>query len=390
MKIAYLDCVSGISGDMTLGALVDIGIPLDDLQQGIDSLGIAGCVLEAMEVKRHGFRATKVNVRHEPEHVHRHLHHIVEMIEGSSLSDSQKALAIRIFTRLGEAEARVHGTTIEKVHFHEVGAVDSIADIVGSAIGWDLLGVDRVVCSNVPTGSGVIQIAHGRVTVPAPATAELLRQVPLADSPVESELTTPTGAAIIACIVDQFDRLPPMTIERIAYGAGDRDFKEQPNLLRLIVGEQKERQSQDRILVLETNLDDVTGEVVAHCQQRLMSAGALDVFTTAIQMKKGRPAVKLTVLCEQNHREQLERIIFLETETLGIRRWHVERTTLKRRGAQVETDWGTVKGKQFEFEGRQFFTPEYDDCREIALKNGVPLRAVQEAAWKLGSDLTAD
>ena len=220
MRVAYLDCFSGISGDMTLGALVDAGVSLATIQQGIDSLGLHGCRLESSEVKKKGFRATHIRVLFEPEHKHRHLHHITEMIEGSHLSARQKDLAKRIFTQLGQAEAKVHGTTIEKVHFHEVGAVDSIADIVGSAIGWDLLGVDRICCSPIPTGTGMVKIAHGTVAVPAPATAELLRGIPLASCNVEAELTTPTGAAIAATLVDQFGELPRIRISTIGYGAG--------------------------------------------------------------------------------------------------------------------------------------------------------------------------
>ncbi len=237
MKLAYLDCASGISGDMTLGAIIDTGVPLEEIQSGIDSLGLPSCRLVKEEVSRCGFRATKIRVEHEPEHAHRHLHHITDMIDASRLSDAQKELAKRIFTHLGQAEAYVHGVSMRKVHFHEVGAVDSIADIVGVAIGWDLLGVDRIHCSPIPTGQGYIQIAHGRVSLPAPATAELLKGVPLAPSTVHRELTTPTGAAIVATLVDQFGSLPPMTVHSIGYGAGDSDFKEQPNILRLLVGD---------------------------------------------------------------------------------------------------------------------------------------------------------
>src|SRR5688572_24006489 len=222
MKIAYLDCLSGVSGDMTLGALVDAGVSLAAIQEGVASLGLPGVRITANEVKRHGFRATKVSVEHEPEHAHRHLHHITELIERGALSPSQKELAKRIFTRLGEAEAKVHGTTIEMVHFHEVGAIDSIADIVGCAIGWDLLAVDRIICSPIPTGRGRIRIAHGEVTVPAPATAELLKGAPIAFSNVDAELTTPTGAAIVRSVADEFGPLPSMTLESIGYGAGDR------------------------------------------------------------------------------------------------------------------------------------------------------------------------
>jgi uncharacterized protein (TIGR00299 family) protein len=235
MRIAYLDCASGISGDMTLGALLDAGVDLAAVQAGIDSLGLPSCRLVVQETKKCGFRATQLTVEHEPEHKHRHLHHIEAMIAGSVLTERQRELALRIFGKLAEAEAKVHGTTIQKVHFHEVGAVDSIADIVGSAIAWDLLGVERIVCSPVPTGTGFVQIAHGRCSIPAPATGELLRGVPLAAFDVEGELTTPTGAAIVAALVDQFGPLPAMTVERIGYGAGQKDFQH-PNLLRLLVG----------------------------------------------------------------------------------------------------------------------------------------------------------
>ena len=270
MKIAYLDCPSGISGDMMLGALVDAGVDLAALQAGIDSLDLPSCRLDVEEVKRCGFRGMKVSVKHEPEHAHRHLHHITDKIDASTvLTPPQKDLAKRIFTRLGEAEAKVHGTTLRKVHFHEVGAVDSIADIVGAAIGITLLGVDRIICSPVPTGTGYIEIAHGRVSVPAPATAELLKNIPLAPSTVPCELTTPTGAAIVATVADEFGPLPPMTMQTIGLGAGDRDMKEQANLLRLIVGDAATGCASDQIWVLETNLDDVSGEIIGHCTAKL-------------------------------------------------------------------------------------------------------------------------
>ena len=345
MKIAYLDCMSGISGDMTLGALVDAGVDLAQIQAGIDSLGLPSCKLLAEEVKRKGFRATKVSVEHEPEHAHRHLHHITDMIDGSILTDSQKDLAKRIFTSLGESEAHVHGTTIRKVHFHEVGAVDSIADIVGSAIGWDLLGVDRIECSPIPTGHGFIEIAHGRVSIPAPATAELLKGIPLAASNVDKELTTPTGAAIVSTIVDQFGNLPEMQIETIGYGSGDMDFQSQANVLRLLIGEADENIVSDQIWVLETNLDDTTGEVLGHCTEKLGKAGALDVYTTAIQMKKNRPGVTLHVLCYAADIAKLERIIFRETSTLGIRRWAASRHVMQRSATSVQTQWGEIQGK---------------------------------------------
>lgn len=381
MKIAYFDCLSGISGDMTLGALVDAGVDLNELQSGIDSLGLPSCQLRTEEVRKKGFRATNLTVAHEPEHAHRHLHHITEMIDGSTLTPRQRDLAKRIFTKLGEAEAKVHGSTIEKVHFHEVGAVDSIADIVGAAIGLDLLGVERIVCSPIPTGHGFVKIAHGRVSIPAPATAELLKGIPLAACDIEAELTTPTGAAIVATVADDFGPLPPMKIETIAYGAGDRDMEQQANVLRLMVGEATDHLASEQIWVLETNLDDVSGEVVGHCITQLFEAGALDVYTTAIQMKKGRPGVTLSVLSEASLCDKLEKIIFRETATLGVRRWIASRHKLARRPQTVVTEWGEVQGKVATLaDGTDSFSPEYEACRLVADQHDLPLRIVYDAA----------
>lgn len=381
MRIAYIDCASGISGDMTLGALVDAGVDLGQIQAGIDSLGLPSCRLVSAQVKKKGFRATHVTVECEPEKAHRHLHHITEKIDASTLSAPQKELAKRIFTRLGEAEAKVHGTTIRKVHFHEVGAVDSIADIVGSAIGLSLLGVDRIVCSPIPTGQGHITIEHGRVSIPAPATAELLTGLPLAHSTVSAELTTPTGAAIIATVVDEFGSLPAMRIQNIGYGAGTRELAEQPNLLRLMVGEADDRMVDDQIWVLETNLDDISGEMIGFCTTKLAEAGALDVYTTGIQMKKNRPGVLLTVLCSAADVEKLERIIFRETSTLGIRRWPASRHKLDRRSHTVETAWGPIEGKLALLgDGTESFSPEYESCKRVAAERDVPLKDVYAAS----------
>ena len=384
MRTLYFDCMSGISGDMTLGALIDAGADLAAIQSGIDSLGLPSCRIAVEEVKRKGFRAAKAKVLHEPEHAHRHLHHITDMIDGSKLSTRQMDLAKRIFTRLGEAEAKVHGVTIRKVHFHEVGAVDSIADIVGSAIGLDLLGADRIVCSPLPVGRGFVEIAHGRVSVPAPATAELLQGIPLAESPVEAELTTPTGAAIVATLAEEFGPLPALTIAKIGYGAGDHDFAQQANVLRLIVGESADAAASletDQVCVLETNLDDVSGELVGHCASQLSEAGALDVYTTAVQMKKGRPGVVLTVLCAAADAAKLEQIIFRETSTLGVRRWQASRRKLKRQPHSVLTLWGAVEGKlAFLADGAPRFAPEFESCRKLANERGAALQDVYEAA----------
>ncbi|TWT46935.1 nickel pincer cofactor biosynthesis protein LarC [Botrimarina hoheduenensis] len=389
MKIAYLDCASGISGDMTLGALVDAGVDLAAIQAGIDSLGLPSCRLVATQVKKKGFRATQVVVEHEPEHAHRHLHHITKMIDGSTLTPRQQELATAIFTRLGEAEALAHGTTIEKVHFHEVGAVDSIADIVGSAIGWDLLGVAEVYASPIPTGSGFVQIAHGRCAIPAPATAELLKGVPLAefpaDQPVKGELTTPTGAAIVKTLVKGFGALPAMTIERIGYGAGQKDF-DHPNLLRLIVGETTAASAASTgpsttIVLLETNLDDTPGEAVGDCVERLWEAGALDVALTPLQMKKHRPGVQLSVQATPADAERLAALIFRHTTALGMRRQTVARIVLPRRKETIATRWGDVAGIVATLpDGGERFTPEHDACRAVADAAGVTVREVYLAA----------
>jgi uncharacterized protein (TIGR00299 family) protein len=387
MRIAYLDCLSGISGDMMLGALIDAGVDIAQIQAGVDSLGLPSCRFVADTVSKCGFRATNVNVQYEPEHTHRHLHHITEMIDQSQLTTNQKDLAKRIFTKLGEAEAKVHGCSIEKVHFHEVGAVDSIADIVGTAIGWDLLGVDRIECSSIPTGTGTVKIAHGTVSIPAPATAELLTNIPLAQSEIAAELTTPTGAAIAATIVDKFGSLPAMQIKTVAFGAGDRDLESQPNVLRLLIGETEdtsnstEDQIHDEVWVLETNIDDMTGEAIGHCCGILQQAGVLDVYTTAIQMKKNRPGVTLTALCHSDSVAEAERIMFEQTTTLGIRKWTVQRHILQRQQHTVETTWGPLLGKLTTLpSGDQRFSPEYESACEISVREDISLQRVFAAA----------
>ncbi len=389
---------------MTLGALVDAGADLAAIQAGIDSLGLPSCRLVRTEVKKQGFRATQITVEFEPEHKHRHLHHISEMIDGSTLTARQKELATRIFRKLAEAEAKVHGSTIEKVHFHEVGAIDSIADIVGAAIGFDLLGIERIVCSPVPTGHGYVQIAHGRCSIPAPATGELLRNVPLAALDCEGELTTPTGAAIVAALADEFGVLPPMTVTCIGYGAGQKDFA-QANILRILVGEvasmtgsgsavARTRQPHtESIVVLETNLDNATGETLGHAMELLWHAGALDVSLTSILMKKGRPGVVLSVQARPADADKLEQVLFAETPTLGVRHSTIMRTVLARETREVSTHWGKVAGKvAYLPDGSVRFMPEYEACHNIAIVNRVALAAVIAAArsaWQ-GSQAGAD
>jgi uncharacterized protein (TIGR00299 family) protein len=380
VRVGYFDCFSGIAGDMTLAALVDAGVDRRPIVEAVKSLGLE-FELTFETVRRGGFRATHAKVQAPHEHAHRHWHHIEAMIDRSILSSRQKDLARRIFLKLGEAEARVHGIDLAKIHFHEVGAVDSIVDIVGAAVGLDLLGVDRFEASPLPPGRGWVKAAHGRMPLPAPGTAELLRGVPLAESLVEGELTTPTGAAILTTIVERFAPLPPLTIESIGLGAGTRELPEQANILRLFVGTLSLPAASDRVWVLETNLDDLPGEVVGYTMTKLMEGGALDAFVTPIQMKKNRPGVMISVLCDEPKIPGLEDLLFRETATLGIRRYPVSRHKMKRQPVEVETQFGPVRGKLgWLGERPPSFSPEYDDCARIATERGVPLREVYDAA----------
>ena len=383
MRTVYLDCFSGISGDMLLAALIDLGAPTEQIVDGLDSLGLADAHLEVEQVRRRGFQATNVRVVHAEQHAHRHLSDILELLDNSALTSPQRELAERFFRRLAEAEARVHGTSVERVHFHEVGAVDSIFDIVGVAIAWDWLGAERVVASAIPVGTGTVEIAHGRVRLPAPATAELLKGVPLEECPIRAELTTPTGAAFVAELVDAFGPLPAMTVEQIGYGAGDRDLEEQPNLLRVVVGREEAPvgASEDRVDVLETQIDDQTPEQLGYLMERLFDEGAIDVFFTPIWMKKNRPATLVTVLAPLVRRLELERTLFAESTTTGIRVSRSWRRKVAREEGAVETNWGKVVGKWVQWgDGERRFIPEFDSCRALARQHRVPFLTVYQAA----------
>jgi uncharacterized protein (TIGR00299 family) protein len=337
MRTAHFDCFSGISGDMTLAALFDAGVPVEPVRDVLASLKLP-IALEIEKVRKGGFAATYVRIEAPEENTHRFLPDVEEIVTRGQLSERQRERALTIFRRLAQAEATVHGMPIERVHFHEVGALDSIADIVGAAVALDLLGVDGFTSGPVAVGSGSVQCAHGLMPVPAPATAELLKGVPLRSSPVQAELTTPTGAAILTTIVSEWIDQPALTIERVAHGAGRKNFVEQPNILRLFVGTSAGPEisyASDRIWVLETNLDDVPGEMIGYCFDLLLAAGALDVFTTPIQMKKNRPGVMLSVLTEEANLAALEAILFRETTTLGIRRYPAQRHKLERRPLTV-------------------------------------------------------
>jgi uncharacterized protein (TIGR00299 family) protein len=361
---------------MTLAALIDAGVDAEAIRRGIDSLGLP-IRLEVEKIRKGGFASTYVHVEAPAEDTHRFLPDVEEILQRGTLTERQRDLALRIFRRLAEAEAEAHGMPLEKVHFHEVGALDSIADIAGAAIGLELLGAERFTSRSVPTGSGMVQCAHGLMPIPAPGTAALLKGVPLAPSPIKAEMTTPTGAAILTTIVQEWIDQPVMTVERIGHGAGRREFLEQPNLLRLFVGVTTTPAPSDQVWVLETNLDDLPAEVVGYCYDLLLGAGALDVFTTPIFMKKNRPGMLLSVLAPEPAVPALEEILFRETATFGIRRYPVSRHKLERKAYTVTTPWGPVQGKLGWLNGRPpVFTPEYEDCARVARQQGVALRDV--------------
>ncbi len=376
-RVAHFDCFSGISGDMTLAALIDAGVPADAIRAGLDSLKLP-ITMNVERVKRNGFTATRVEIIAPEEETHRYLPDVEEIIASGDLTTPQRERASAIFRRLAQAEATVHGHPIEKVHFHEVGALDSIADIIGSAIGLDLLGATRFTSRSVPPGSGTVKCAHGIMPIPAPATAELLKGVPLATAAVKAELVTPTGAAILTSVVSEWTDQPAMTIEAIGIGAGTRDFWEQPNVLRLLVGTAGKVPT-DTVTVLETNIDDAAPEIVGYCIEQLFAAGALDVFTLPIQMKKQRPGMLLTVIARPADVDVFESIIFSETGTFGIRRSSCQRSILQREVVELATPWGTVKAKRGWRQGVAILSPEYEDCARVARERQVPLAEVYRA-----------
>lgn len=380
VRVAHFDCFSGISGDMVLGAVIDAGVPVEAIRTALDSLQLP-LKLEVERVKRCGFAATKATVEAADQEDYRFLPDVEAILAKGALTPKQRELATTIFRKVAVAESTVHGMPLERVHFHEVGALDSIADIVGAAVGLELLGVEAFTSTPVPTGSGTVKCAHGIMPVPTPGTAELLKGVPLAPSVIKTELTTPTGAAILTTVVGTWTATPAMTIERIGHGSGTKDFIEQPNILRLMVGtaDGKVGGEADTVAVLETNLDDVAPEVVGYCVERLFAAGALDVFTMPIQMKKQRPGVLLSVICEDAKVTELEAIVFRETGTFGVRRTTATRSKLQREAVEIQTPWGPVKAKRGWRDGFEVLTPEYDDCARVARERGVPLREVYAA-----------
>ena len=385
IRHAYFDCFSGISGDMVLGALVDAGADLRAIEADLRKLGLEGWSISASKVKRGEIFATQVKVETSEGHHHRGLSIILRRIDDAKLAPRAAERARNIFTRLAAAEAKVHQQPIEQVHFHEVGAVDSIVDIVGAAIGFELLGIDEFACSAFDVGAGQVQTAHGLLPVPAPATAELLKGAPLFTSGIAEELVTPTGAAIATTLSTGYAEIPKMTLKAIGYGAGSADLKEKANVLRLLIGESAVTEPAEYwdapVTVIETNIDDMSPQIYGYFVERALQAGALDVFSSSVQMKKNRPGQLVTLLSEPHNVSRLVDLIFRETTTIGVRTHEVRRKTLARESLTVETPFGEVRMKISRLHGSVLnATPEYEDCRRIATQQNIPLKNVLAAA----------
>lgn len=393
VRVGHFDCFSGASGDMILAAALDAGADLSTVRAALASLDLP-IDLQVETVKRCGFQAQKVTIHAKDQQDYRFLAEIEALIDRSSLTSKQQQTAKTIFSRLAQAEAKAHGLPIEKVHFHEIGALDSIADIIGSVVALDSLQVTAFTASPIPTGTGRVRAEHGLMPVPTPGTAELLRGVPLAKSSISAELTTPTGAAIITSLVQEYTSLPDMTVELIGHGAGTKDFLEQPNILRLFIGERITPDVQnaalmndetfggyvrDVVVILETNIDDTSPEMIGYCFERLIEAGALDVFMTPIQMKKHRPGILISVMADLNRVDALENMLFRETGTFGVRRQYAWRNKLHREAIKLTTPWGQVTGKRGWINGHQIITPEYEDCASLARQTGIPLREIYQS-----------
>ncbi len=380
-RIVYFDCANGASGDMLLGAVVDLGLPLERLRDELAKLPLSGYSIAAVPVKRCGMVATKVDVIAEgTDHPHRHLGDILALIEGSSLELALRQRAAALFRRLAEAEASVHGSSPEQVHVHEVGAVDSIVDIVGGVIALAWLEAARFVASPLNLGTGTVTMSHGTFSVPPPATARLVAGVPVYGAG-DGELLTPTGALLITSHASCYGPLPPMRLERVGCGAGGREAKGRPNVLRLLVGREQPGGDTDRVLVLETEVDDTSPQLLGPLLDRLLAAGALDAFFTPVQMKKGRPGVLVSVIAPPGRREDIEELLFRETTTLGVRRQEWERTALDRETTQVETAYGPIRVKIGRRRGTLYnVSPEFEDCQRAAEAQGVAVKEVLAAA----------
>ena len=382
MKTAYIDCQFGVAGDMLLGALVACGVPVDHLKSELSKLGVSGWDITTEPVKRSGIAATHVAVSTGEEHAHRRLSHITAIIAESTLPDRVKDRAIRIFTRLAEAEAVVHDTTPEKIQFHEVGALDAIVDVVGACIGLEYFDVGRVYATPLHLGTGTVNCAHGCMPVPVPAVVELTKGVPVIRTGYVGEMTTPTGAAILTTLVESWVQPGRFTGETSGYGAGTRESAEHPNTVRIVIGATETPIPHDHSRLLETTIDDMNPEFYGYLMDLLFAAGAKDVYLTPVYMKKGRPGTVVNVLADDESAERLTGILLAETTTLGVRMLPIERRLLERREETVSTQWGPVRVKIACADGHDRYTPEFDDCARIAREHGVPLQTVYETVLR--------
>lgn len=379
---------------MILGALVALGVDENKLVEELKKLDIADFDIEFSTKDKSGISAIHAEVKVPDEKAHRHLHNIVKIINESRLNNSVKKRALEIFTKLATAEAKVHGIDVQKVHFHEVGAMDAIIDVVGACIGFEMLGIERFVCSKIHVGSGFVKMAHGKFPVPPPAVAEILQNIPIYSTEIEGELITPTGAAIIATVCEEFGQIPKIIIEKTAYGAGTRDYNDFPNVLRLIIGEEEKgrkgeeeirskikdlrSKTKDQLILLETNIDDLSPEILGFVMEKAFEFGCLDCWFTPIQMKKNRPATMISILCGNEKAEVFKELLFTETSTLGIRISRIERECLERESKKIETEFGEIDVKIGKFNGKVVnIKPEYDQMREFAVKSKIPLKEIE-------------
>ncbi|MBW2094152.1 MAG: nickel pincer cofactor biosynthesis protein LarC [Deltaproteobacteria bacterium] len=384
MNVAYLDCFSGISGDMFLGALVDVGVPLAELKQLIGLLHIEGCSLEARREARNGIYGTRILVDIDQSRQRaRNFREISELLSQSALPENVKDKSLQVFSSLAAVEAKIHNSSPEAVHFHEVGAVDSIVDIVGSVHGLLSLGIDALYASRLPLGSGFAQTAHGAMPIPVPATIALLKDVPVSQTDIPYEMVTPTGAALVKTFAKTFGPMPPMTVDKMGYGVGSRELPDRPNLLRLLVGKQARKGKSETIVVLETNIDDMSPEWAGYLMECLFAAGALDVSFCPIQMKKNRPGVQVQVIASPDAKERLTGLLFQESGTLGVRFFYTQRQVLEREEVEIESPWGNITVKKIiQADHTPYLVPEYESCRKIARAKGLALREIY--SWVMG------
>ena len=376
MKIAYFDCLSGVSGDMILGALVDLGVKIEFIENSIKEIGIQNFKLKKYSVKKNHIGALKVDVETWNDHHHRHLSDIQNLIDKGKFSDNSKLLIKKIFQRIAEAEAKIHQVPVEKVHFHEVGALDSIIDIIGAVIGFEYLGIEKLYSSPISLGSGSVKCAHGIIPVPAPATLELIKGFPVNKREIPFELCTPTGAGIVTTVAEYMDLLPEIVVAKVGYGAGTRDIDELPNILRIIKGEERQKYLTDSVIVIETNIDDMNPEIYSYVVERLFENNAVDVYITPVYMKKGRPGNLLSVVTEKQHLNNLLEVIFNESTTLGVRINELQRKKLERIIEEVDTPFGKLKVKVKIKDGKKIYYPEYEECKRIAREKKITIAVI--------------